>query len=42
MSTDNRPLKVFLCRAHIIPLWGADRDAVRAMQFRDVHTVQGN
>jgi hypothetical protein len=25
---DKRPLKVFLCHAHIIPLWDADRDAV--------------
>ena len=23
-----RPLKVFLCHAHIIPLWDADRDSV--------------
>jgi len=30
-TTDKRPLKVFLCHAHIIPLWDADRDRVRAL-----------
>ena len=28
------PLKVFLCHAHIIPLWDADRDPVRALYTR--------
>ena len=28
------PLKVFLCHAHIIPLWDADRDVVRALYTR--------
>jgi hypothetical protein len=31
-SVDNkRPLKVFLCHAHVIPLWDADRDTVRGL-----------
>jgi hypothetical protein len=34
MPEPKRPLKVFLCHAHIIPLWGADRDAVRALYAR--------
>ena len=34
MPTDKRLLKVFLCHAHIIPLWDADRDAVRALYTR--------
>ena len=29
-----RSLKVFLCHAHIIPLWDADRDAVKALDGR--------
>ena len=33
-TTDKRPLKVFLCHAHIIPLWDADRDVVRALYTR--------
>ena len=33
-TTDKRPLKVFLCHAHIIPLWDADRDAVRKLYTR--------
>ena len=33
-TTDKRPLKVFLCHAHIIPLWDADRDAVHALYTR--------
>lgn len=40
--TEPRSLKVLpstgsghrLCHAHIIPLWGADRDAVRALYTR--------
>ncbi|MDP1715202.1 MAG: hypothetical protein Q8L41_10715 [Anaerolineales bacterium] len=28
MPETKRPLKVFLCHAHIIPLWDADRDPV--------------
>jgi len=31
MLESKRPLKVFLCHAHIIPLWDADRDPVRAL-----------
>ena len=31
MTEAKRPLKVFLCYAHIISLWDADRDAVRAL-----------
>ncbi|MHB8776718.1 MAG: hypothetical protein ACYC6R_03010 [Anaerolineales bacterium] len=39
MPDPKRPLKVFpstgsghrLCHAHIIPLWDADRDTVRAL-----------
>jgi len=31
MTETKHPLKVFLCHAHIIPLWDADRDAVRAL-----------
>lgn len=31
MTQPKRPLKVFLYHAHIIPLWGADWDAVRAL-----------
>jgi hypothetical protein len=31
MPDKKRPLKVFLCHAHIIPLWDADRDPVRAL-----------
>ncbi|HRQ22788.1 MAG TPA: toll/interleukin-1 receptor domain-containing protein [Anaerolineales bacterium] len=34
MTQPKRPLKVFLCHAHIIPLWDADRDAVRALYTR--------
>ncbi len=34
MTQLKRPLKVFLCHAHIIPLWDADRDAVRALYTR--------
>jgi len=34
MTEDKRPLKVFLCHAHIIPLWDADRDAVRGLYTR--------
>ena len=30
-------LKVFLCHAHTIPLWDADRDAVRALYMRLRH-----
>ena len=30
-TTDKRSLKVFLCHAHIIPLWDADRDPVRGL-----------
>ena len=39
-ATDKRPLKVFLCHAHIISLWDADtlvstgRDRVRALYTR--------
>jgi hypothetical protein len=32
--TDKRPLKVFLSHAHIIPLWDADREAVRTLYAR--------
>ena len=31
MPEDKRPLKVFLCHAHIIPLWDADHDVVKAL-----------
>ena len=31
---DKRPLKVFLCHAHIIPLRDADREPVRALYNR--------
>ncbi len=33
MTEPKRPLKVFLCHAHIIPLWDAhsDRDPVRRL-----------
>ena len=34
MTEAKRPLKVFLCHAHIIPLWDADRDAVRGLYTR--------
>jgi hypothetical protein len=34
MPDTKRPLKVFLCHAHIIPLWDADRDPVRALYAR--------
>ena len=34
MPEEKRSLKVFLCHAHIIPLWDADRDAVRALYTR--------
>jgi len=42
MPEPKRPLKVFpstgsghrLCHAHIIPLWDADRDPVRALYTR--------
>jgi len=34
MTETKRPLKVFLCHAHIIPLWDADRDAVHALYTR--------
>jgi len=34
MTDSKRPLKVFLCHAHIIPLWDADRDRVRALYAR--------
>jgi len=34
MTTDKRPLKVFLCHAHFIPLWDADRDSVRGLYAR--------
>jgi len=44
MTETKRPLKVFpsiakhsghrLCHAHIIPLWDADRDSVRALYAR--------
>jgi hypothetical protein len=34
MTEAKRPLKVFLCHAHMIPLWDADRDAVRALYTR--------
>ena len=34
MTDAKRPLKVFLCHAHIIPLWDADRDAVKALYTR--------
>jgi len=30
MTEAKRPLKIFLCHAHIIPLWDGDRAAVRA------------
>jgi len=33
-TTDKRSLKVFLCHAHIIPLWDADRDPVRGLYSR--------
>ena len=33
-TTDKRSLKVFLCHAHIIPLWDADRDPVRGLYAR--------
>ena len=36
MTTDKRPLKVFLCYAHIIPLWDSDGTAVRTLDGRDV------
>ena len=34
MTDPKRPLKVFLCHAHIIPLWDADRDAVSGLCAR--------
>jgi len=34
MTETKRPLKVFLCHSHIIPLWDADRDAVKALYTR--------
>ena len=34
MTQAKRPLKVFLWHAHIIPLWDADRDAVKALYTR--------
>jgi hypothetical protein len=34
MPDTKHPLKVFLCHAHIIPLWDADRDSVRALYAR--------
>jgi hypothetical protein len=34
MTDAKRTLKVFLCHAHIIPLWDADRDPVRALYSR--------
>ncbi len=34
MPEPKRPLKVFLCNAHSIPLSEADRDAIRALGGR--------
>jgi hypothetical protein len=34
MHQSKRPLKVFLCHAHIIPLWDADRDTVKVLYTR--------
>ena len=34
MPETKRLLKVFLCHAHIIPLWDADHDSVRALYSR--------
>ena len=34
MPESKRHLKVFLCHAHIIPLWDADRDPVRGLYAR--------
>jgi diadenosine tetraphosphate (Ap4A) HIT family hydrolase len=34
MTEAKRPLKVFLCHAHIIPLWDVDRDPVRGLYIR--------
>ena len=34
MTDDKRPLKVFLRHAHLIPLWGADRDTEKALYTR--------
>jgi len=34
MTEAKHPLKVFLCHAHIIPLWDADRDSVKALYAR--------
>ncbi len=34
MTEEKRPLKAFLCHAHVIPLWDADRDSVRALYAR--------
>ncbi len=31
LTIERRPLKVFLCHAHIIPLSDADRDPVRGL-----------
>ncbi len=40
MLEEKRPLEVFFCHAHIIPLWDADRDPVRGLYTRltkDIH-----
>ena len=34
MPEPKRPLKVFLCHAHIIPLWDVDRAPVRGLYAR--------
>ena len=34
MTEPKRPLKVFLCNTHIIPLWDADREPFRALYNR--------
>jgi hypothetical protein len=34
MTEEKRPLKAFLCHAHVIPLRDADREPVRALYAR--------
>jgi hypothetical protein len=34
MTEEKRPLKAFLCHAHVIPLWDADREPVPALYAR--------
>jgi diadenosine tetraphosphate (Ap4A) HIT family hydrolase len=40
MTEAKRPLKVFLCHAHIIPLWDADRDPVRRIRASVYHPLE--